>query len=232
MSSTLLPLDQDGLDMILHTIALEQAKYENHHDTSRMRHHSFNAMEPLPVQARPRARTLSQMSNLANEFEDMSTEYNKMGHSMPKSAPSKPSLHPSTSVVRTGSENIGRWTEEEHDLFLKGLEKYGKHWKNISSLVTTRTVVQIRTHAQKYFRKLEKSEEAKAPKLRVTKRAKSAVDSIPILVPGEDLYGESPTSMDDELFWRAAAQVHAPSEVDRLLMDEPYPNMWWHPLPQ
>ena len=50
--------------------------------------------------------------------------------------------------------STGRWTREEHNLFLKGLEMHGKGWKKIASLIKTRTVVQIRTHAQKYFLKL------------------------------------------------------------------------------
>jgi SHAQKYF class myb-like DNA-binding protein len=45
----------------------------------------------------------------------------------------------------------------EHELFLEGLQKYNKQWKAIAELVKTRTVVQIRTHAQKYFLKLQKS---------------------------------------------------------------------------
>lgn len=48
-------------------------------------------------------------------------------------------------------ENTGRWTAEEHRLFLQGLEQHGKGWKKIASLIKSRTVVQIRTHAQKYF---------------------------------------------------------------------------------
>jgi SHAQKYF class myb-like DNA-binding protein len=51
----------------------------------------------------------------------------------------------------------GRWTCEEHVLFLKGLEMHGKGWKKIAKLIKTRTVVQIRTHAQKYFQKLAKA---------------------------------------------------------------------------
>ena len=42
-------------------------------------------------------------------------------------------------------------------LFVKGLEMYGKGWKKIAGLIKTRTVVQIRTHAQKYFLKLSKA---------------------------------------------------------------------------
>ena len=53
--------------------------------------------------------------------------------------------------------STGRWTCEEHVLFLKGLEMHGKGWKKIAKLIKTRTVVQIRTHAQKYFQKLAKA---------------------------------------------------------------------------
>lgn len=64
---------------------------------------------------------------------------------------------------RNGSEKQGRWNEEEHRLFLQGVEKFGKDWKQISTVVLTRTVVQIRTHAQKYFLKLEKKQRAIQP---------------------------------------------------------------------
>ncbi|KAH9259294.1 hypothetical protein BASA81_002337 [Batrachochytrium salamandrivorans] len=46
---------------------------------------------------------------------------------------------------------VGRWTKLEHENFLKGLRDYGKDWKRIGALIQTRTVVQVRTHAQKYF---------------------------------------------------------------------------------
>jgi len=56
----------------------------------------------------------------------------------------------------SNSKSAGRWTQEEHDLFLKGLKMHNKQWKNIADMIRTRTVVQIRTHAQKYFQKIIK----------------------------------------------------------------------------
>uniref|UniRef100_A0AAV1TLV7 Uncharacterized protein n=1 Tax=Peronospora matthiolae TaxID=2874970 RepID=A0AAV1TLV7_9STRA len=67
----------------------------------------------------------------------------------------------SSSSLATSSvkSNTGRWTEAEHQLFLQGLETFPyRAWKKIATLIKTRTVVQIRTHAQKYYQKLEKEE--------------------------------------------------------------------------
>jgi len=53
-------------------------------------------------------------------------------------------------------ERTGRWLPEEHRLFLEGLERFGKKWTKISAYIGTRTAMQVRTHAQKYFQKLDK----------------------------------------------------------------------------
>lgn len=47
------------------------------------------------------------------------------------------------------------WLQEEHDRFLEALQMHGpKAMKAISDHVATRTPVQVRTHAQKYFQRL------------------------------------------------------------------------------
>jgi SHAQKYF class myb-like DNA-binding protein len=49
----------------------------------------------------------------------------------------------------------GRWSDAEHAAFEEGLKKYGRNWKTIhAELVPTRNVLQIRTHAQKYFQRV------------------------------------------------------------------------------
>ena len=56
----------------------------------------------------------------------------------------------------TTGENTGRWTDEEHTRFLQGLERFGKKWTKVREVVGSRTTAQVRSHAQKYFQKLEK----------------------------------------------------------------------------
>ena len=55
---------------------------------------------------------------------------------------------------KDSDEASGRWTDEEHRLFLEGVMLYGKDWKKMQPLIKTRSLVQIRTHAQKVFKKV------------------------------------------------------------------------------
>ncbi|XP_076953934.1 protein LATE ELONGATED HYPOCOTYL-like [Bidens hawaiensis] len=54
-----------------------------------------------------------------------------------------------------------RWTEDEHNRFLEALKLYGRAWQRIEEHIGTKTAVQIRSHAQKFFTKLEKEAVAK-----------------------------------------------------------------------
>jgi len=93
-------------------------------------------------------------------------------------------------------ENTGRWTHEEHQLFLQGLKLHGKDWKKVSEMIETRTVVQIRTHAQKYFQKVEKAKQQGLPIEDVTMDTRSCTLIAPLKkkkVPKKKLLSQLPT---------------------------------------
>lgn len=79
--------------------------------------------------------------------------------------------------------NIGRWEKDEQRRFVEALEKFDRDWKKIVSHVGTRSIVQVRSHAQKYFSKLERqaSKLSKANS-QIVPESKSRPDNIPIML--------------------------------------------------
>lgn len=59
---------------------------------------------------------------------------------------------------KVGKSNKQRenWTPDEHQRFLDALKLYERDWKKIEGFVQSKTVIQIRSHAQKYFLKMQK----------------------------------------------------------------------------
>ena len=53
----------------------------------------------------------------------------------------------------------GRWNQEEMKLFNLAYHWYGKDWKKLKELIPSRTLIQIRSHAQKIDKKNLKKEE-------------------------------------------------------------------------
>ena len=51
----------------------------------------------------------------------------------------------------------GRWSKQEHMQFLIALSEFGKDWKQIQAKIPSRSVVQVRSHAQKYFKQTKRS---------------------------------------------------------------------------
>lgn len=126
---------------------------------------------------------------------------------------------PSLDAASGGALETGRWSSAEHSRFLNGLELYGRRkWQKIAELVGTRTTVQVRSHAQKYFKKIRKEAETApqggSPRASYTDHA---ITSIP-----ERKHGKSPTVVKEEctkkqeLDWLLAVARNSDNSADRL----------------
>lgn len=51
-------------------------------------------------------------------------------------------------------QSNGRWTKSEHDKFMNALQKYGRDWVSVQKAIKSRTLTQVRSHAQKVFLKM------------------------------------------------------------------------------
>jgi SHAQKYF class myb-like DNA-binding protein len=58
---------------------------------------------------------------------------------------------------REGGFHCGRWQPDEHRRFIEAILKYGNEWKLVQKHVGTRSSTQARSHAQKFFVKVKRS---------------------------------------------------------------------------
>jgi hypothetical protein len=56
--------------------------------------------------------------------------------------------------------NKGRWTEEEHKIFMQEYEKYGNNCMHIAKVLSTQTPAQIKMHAECFVKQNLKTNSA------------------------------------------------------------------------
>ena len=94
-------------------------------------------------------RTITDSDSESNEEKQLPTD-------LDESSSLNKSSNVSNRKKKSEGHEHGRWTPEEHDLFLEGLMLYGNEWKSVQGHIKTRSATQARSHAQKFFIKLRK----------------------------------------------------------------------------
>ncbi|CAA7410932.1 unnamed protein product [Spirodela intermedia] len=109
------------------------------------------------------------------------------------------------------------WTEEEHRMFLLGLQKLGKgDWRGIArNYVVSRTPTQVASHAQKYFIRQSNSSRRKRRSSLFDMIPDESIDALPQLLPASC---PEPEAMEDG---GAPPPPAAPAEEDSNKVSEP-----------
>ena len=80
------------------------------------------------------------------------------------------------SLQKQENKKQGRWSQEEQDRFLKGCYFFKNDWEKIKDYIKTRTIPQIRSHAQKYLIKLCRKYSIKLSKKKFSNKLSKHLD--------------------------------------------------------
>lgn len=154
-------------------------------------------------------------------------------------APASLSVDESTSITRTqgpsegdrgssaprASQRSGRWSADEQLLFLHGLKVFGKgRWKKIRTFLPFRSLIQIKSHAQKVMKRVEAGDDIFAPytanicqveALLVKAQQAALLDptSIKVVPSKVPIAVNSAVRIDDELMRKKHLTAHAPMKL-------------------
>ena len=89
------------------------------------------------------------------------------------------------SLQKKENKKQGRWSQEEQDRFLKGCYFFKNDWEKIKEYIKTRTIPQIRSHAQKYLIKICRKYSIRLSKKKFSNRQSKHLDITKIPYKGK-----------------------------------------------
>ena len=89
------------------------------------------------------------------------------------------------SLQKKENKKQGRWSQEEQDRFLKGCYFFKNDWEKIKEYIKTRTIPQIRSHAQKYLIKICRKYSIRLSKIKFSNRQSKHLDITKIPYKGK-----------------------------------------------
>ena len=89
------------------------------------------------------------------------------------------------SLQKKDNKKQSRWSQEEQDRFLKGCYFFKNDWEKIKDYIKTRTIPQIRSHAQKYLIKICRKYSIKLSKKKFSNRLSKHLDITKIPYKGK-----------------------------------------------
>eukprot|EP00818_Percolomonas_sp_WS_P006322 CAMPEP_0117449966 /NCGR_PEP_ID=MMETSP0759-20121206/8221_1 /TAXON_ID=63605 /ORGANISM="Percolomonas cosmopolitus, Strain WS" /LENGTH=394 /DNA_ID=CAMNT_0005242465 /DNA_START=86 /DNA_END=1270 /DNA_ORIENTATION=- len=119
---------------------------------------------------------LSQNTWLVDEPEAVEEDSFIVDDNINASAPPTKKRRKNKKLKHNEGFNSGAWSSQEHERFLDGLKKYGRsRWREISNFVGTRSRIQVASHSQKYFAKIDSDVPVSRNKKRGKKDKKAAL---------------------------------------------------------
>jgi len=111
----------------------------------------MDANQLVTEQEKQRAR--SREKNIEEDYEELDSDDE---NSNKQNSPGSQGNARRPRKAYTITKQRENWTDDEHAKFLEALKLYDRDWKKIEKFIGTKTVIQIRSHAQKYFLKVQK----------------------------------------------------------------------------
>ena len=114
---------------------------------------TFKVFNTVNIQKEDDAKILKEIVDVKSESLDLEEE--KENGSVESNKEDDVKFKIEKNGGKTTQINEGRWSIEEHLKFIEAIVEFGKNWQKVQKYIGSRTISQIRSHAQKFLLKIK-----------------------------------------------------------------------------